>query len=448
MTSTPSDCLISISDGVAYTGSVLISSSVATSCVLAAKKTKSTTEISSRATSNLHGPVGDVAAMYEFFRTQSVTVDRMFNDVTDPLRNAVMESISALLNSGRQRCFLYYSGHGKIHSGDWCFHEEFITLADILTVWRERMCRSDYQMLILIADCCYSGAWVEALHREKVEGVWMQASAAAHELATDTPKGGAFTLRWISRMKFFHAPALHSPWRVFRPMWQLVAVEFGWVILLESHPRCYDPCIAAFERKPLPPIIRKGNSKYKTEVHSRSLVAFRETFKWAPQWEVRLSTLPILFIPFVTPLCLIQWPFLSASEDSTVQAEVLLRGCNALFNFLFYLAGAWLVRGMFWVAECFPCIRSTLCITSGKVILFMLPLWIVLFAASGYAGASWCWFPLLLLYGGIWEFLSLICPIGLPPHVTNVAHPIVLVRDWNHHFIDTTEVFGRRMICC
>ena len=53
---------------------------------------------------------------------------------------------------------LYYIGHGRRNTGDWCFEDGFITFRDLaelyLMIFRGRV-------LTLVSDCSHSGSWIK-----------------------------------------------------------------------------------------------------------------------------------------------------------------------------------------------------------------------------------------------------------------------------------------------
>ena len=52
---------------------------------------------------------------------------------------------------------LYYVGHGKRDTGDWCFKDGFITFEDLTTMYMDTM---RGHVLTIVTDCSHSGAWV------------------------------------------------------------------------------------------------------------------------------------------------------------------------------------------------------------------------------------------------------------------------------------------------
>ena len=54
---------------------------------------------------------------------------------------------------------MYYLGHGRRDTGDWCFQDGFITFSDIAELY-SRCLRG--RVLTIVTDCSHSGAWVNA----------------------------------------------------------------------------------------------------------------------------------------------------------------------------------------------------------------------------------------------------------------------------------------------
>ena len=54
---------------------------------------------------------------------------------------------------------IYYFGHGKKNTGDWCFKDGYITFKDIAELYN-RFCKGI--VLTIVSDCSHSGHWVKA----------------------------------------------------------------------------------------------------------------------------------------------------------------------------------------------------------------------------------------------------------------------------------------------
>jgi len=154
---------------------------------------------------NLVGTVSDVAHMQSLFvRSGDIDVVKTFCEIPyNHKKIDVLRSIERMFaDSDRESFILYYSGHGRTLRGDWCFegaktgHYEFVTLKEILNLYDQRPGKKANHKLVIIADCCFSGAWVEELKKAKTQGVVMQASCEAHETCSDGKYGGVFTSQY------------------------------------------------------------------------------------------------------------------------------------------------------------------------------------------------------------------------------------------------------------
>ena len=52
---------------------------------------------------------------------------------------------------------IYYAGYGEEGTGNWCFKDGIINFQDIFTLYMKH-CKG--KVLVIFADCCYSGQWV------------------------------------------------------------------------------------------------------------------------------------------------------------------------------------------------------------------------------------------------------------------------------------------------
>lgn len=54
---------------------------------------------------------------------------------------------------------VYYFGHGRKDTGDWCFLDGKITFSDIVELYKQHL---SGRVLTIVTDCSHSGAWVNA----------------------------------------------------------------------------------------------------------------------------------------------------------------------------------------------------------------------------------------------------------------------------------------------
>lgn len=53
---------------------------------------------------------------------------------------------------------IYYAGHGRKNTGDWCFKDGYITFGDIIELYNTHFKK---RVLTIVTDCSYSGKWVK-----------------------------------------------------------------------------------------------------------------------------------------------------------------------------------------------------------------------------------------------------------------------------------------------
>ena len=180
----------------------------------------------------LDGVLKDISMMKDFMSNREIPVFEVMlsNQHAKQEKSDILRTFKNFLNQKNARRFvIYYSGHGSNGSfetkkGDWCFETNdengsriiYIGLQDILDLWDEMRteCGSDcYELkdrdlLFIIADCCYSGNWVEEIKErpyketplgEKYRDIHMIASCKRDEPCYYTvANGGDFTNRYIN----------------------------------------------------------------------------------------------------------------------------------------------------------------------------------------------------------------------------------------------------------
>ena len=180
----------------------------------------------------LDGVLKDINLMKDFMSNREIPVFEVMlsNQHAKQEKSDILRTLKNFLNQKSARRFvIYYSGHGsngnfETKKGDWCFETNdengskiiYIGLQDILDLWDEMRteCGSDsYELkdrdlLFIIADCCYSGNWVEEIKErpykvapsgEKYRDIHMIASCKPDETCYYTvANGGDFTNRYIN----------------------------------------------------------------------------------------------------------------------------------------------------------------------------------------------------------------------------------------------------------
>ena len=76
---------------------------------------------------------------------------------------------------------LYYTGHGEVGTGNWCFHDGTISIQEILDMVPEG---ERYPMIF--SDACYSGHWANFCLNKKIKGFRCLAACPDYSAAIDT----------------------------------------------------------------------------------------------------------------------------------------------------------------------------------------------------------------------------------------------------------------------
>jgi len=127
------------------------------------------------------------------------------------VKATVMESINAILNGASspttttesavpasKRVIIYFSGNTNM-DGDWALYDGFISLAELVAMWEKCSLNSKGGILVLVADCSYSGKWVHKAKEMKLHNVIVQAACGTDEQAFFIEgEGSAFTTALIA----------------------------------------------------------------------------------------------------------------------------------------------------------------------------------------------------------------------------------------------------------
>jgi hypothetical protein len=136
----------------------------------------------------------DFRALSEFFEQTGATIWRSIPTRLRSSRNEAFDLIQEFFQldnddsrSERKTFVLYWGGHGLLDLGNWGFtYGGEITCRDIINAWRSRPLAGHYNdtsSLTIIADTCYSGAWIEELQAENIPRLAYQAASRADEPA-------------------------------------------------------------------------------------------------------------------------------------------------------------------------------------------------------------------------------------------------------------------------
>ena len=77
---------------------------------------------------------------------------------------------------------LYYTGHGEIGTGNWCFHDGTLGIQEI-----DDMLPGDCFYPTIISDACYSGHWANYCFNKKIGGFDCLSASLEFSSALDIP---------------------------------------------------------------------------------------------------------------------------------------------------------------------------------------------------------------------------------------------------------------------
>jgi len=208
--------------------SVLIASA-ARSGPMAIPRIKANGE-TSKSKGDLKGTISDVCAVYTLFANKlGINVRKMFTDVHDAKKSDIQQAIKDLFRSSANVKVLYYTGHGKKKTGDWCFNNEggteFLSFKDIFDLWDDRR-NDNRQKLVIISDCCYSGKVKKA---KETKNVIVQAACGSKQKSVDTDNGGLFTQAWVSAAHYesnYLAKLVHAMIVIPVQIWRTWSLKF------------------------------------------------------------------------------------------------------------------------------------------------------------------------------------------------------------------------------
>eukprot|EP01084_Bolivina_argentea_P095884 172377_1 len=145
----------------------------------------------------LDGISSDLHNMKEWvINRSSGTVDTILQDMKYLSRYTVLDRIKKTANKTESwGCVnIYYTGHGQVDTGNWCFKDGTISLKEVIGAVKSVNNESNIQ---IDADCCYSGNWAydlkEYKHNNKMS-VDIYAASRPGQVAYDTENGGMFSL--------------------------------------------------------------------------------------------------------------------------------------------------------------------------------------------------------------------------------------------------------------
>ena len=157
----------------------------------------------SRGSSDLTGVIADMKNMEKYLQEKRIDkFDVWVRTKDDDMKGTFISKLSQFFQQQDKKEFiLYYSGHGAPETGNWMLGSEgpcsklVVTVGDVVLLWNQFHKPND--TLLIIADCCNSGKWVEKLDELESSSIFMNSSCGANEICMGTSAGGDFTRRLI-----------------------------------------------------------------------------------------------------------------------------------------------------------------------------------------------------------------------------------------------------------
>ena len=111
---------------------------------------------------------------------------KLFNTVRDLYltKSEALAKIRTFFEACKPKKFhpmLYYTGHGEIGTGNWCFHDGTISIQEIFDMVPE-----DVYYPMIFSDACYSGHWADFCINKGIAGFHCLAACPGYSMAFDT----------------------------------------------------------------------------------------------------------------------------------------------------------------------------------------------------------------------------------------------------------------------
>merc|ERR1719362_1182225 len=91
---------------------------------------------------------------------------------------------------------LYYTGHGEIGTGNWCFNDRTLSIQEI-----DDMLPGECYYPTIVSDACYSGHWANYCLKKDINGFKCLSASPEYSVAIDRPsEGGELTLYLIGKL--------------------------------------------------------------------------------------------------------------------------------------------------------------------------------------------------------------------------------------------------------
>ena len=105
----------------------------------------------------------------------------------------------------RKQAVIYYTGHGEIGTGNWCFSDGTISIKDL-----EDMTPPGCLYPFIISDCCYSGNWADYCLNRGIPEFHCLAASPYFSTALDLDTGGEMTC-YMTNEKFPASKLIKTP---------------------------------------------------------------------------------------------------------------------------------------------------------------------------------------------------------------------------------------------
>ena len=133
----------------------------------------------------------DFTSMTEVLIRNGLELFSSLNKLRITKKDAI-EEIEDLFNACQadgKKAVIYYTGHGEIGTGDWCFRDGTLGIQEI-----EDLIPRKQLYPFIICDCCYSGHWADYCLKKCIRGFHCLAACPYYRTAVDTgAKGGELT---------------------------------------------------------------------------------------------------------------------------------------------------------------------------------------------------------------------------------------------------------------
>eukprot|EP01084_Bolivina_argentea_P169243 293411_1 len=148
----------------------------------------------------LSGVSCDLTNMEQWITTKGYgklynVVRNMQNLKCQTVLDNIKECAANIKQNGVMRIF--YTGHGQLDTGNWCFCDGVISLDDVI---QSVQSKNNKCIIRIYCDCCYSGNWVMKLceYKRQNQEIWINAASWPGQVAWDTKNGGMFTLEFVA----------------------------------------------------------------------------------------------------------------------------------------------------------------------------------------------------------------------------------------------------------